>query len=239
MSGSARIRVLLVDDHALLRKGLANLLRAEPDFEVVGEASDGLEAIKQAFGLRPDIILMDLRMPRLDGLEATRRIVGTLPDVKIIMLTVSEDADAVFEAVKRGAQGYLLKTIEPSELLDSLRGLLRGEAALSSHLATKIMAEFARRVQGGPTQADPPLAQLSAREQAVLARVADGKSNKEIATTLAIAESTVKNCVKSILAKLHLKNRVQAAVFALSQDARTAPSGAVPVVDGRPVRHAT
>ena len=238
MSGSVRARILLADDHALFRKAIAHLLRTAPEFEVVGEAADGLEAIGKAQELRPDIILMDLRMPRMDGLEATRRILQTLPAVKIVLLTATEDEDAVFDAVKRGAQGYLLKTIEPSELLDSLRGLLRGEAALSGTLASKIMREFARQATRSAEAVTPP-SQLTARERDILARVADGKSNKEIATTLALAENTVKNCVKSILEKLHLENRVQAAVFALSEDALTPPSSTLPVADGRPARRAT
>jgi DNA-binding NarL/FixJ family response regulator len=175
----------------------------------------------------------------LDGLEASRRILEALPAPKIVMLSASEDEDAVIEAVTRGAQGYLLKTIDPAELLDSLRGVLRGEAALSRCLAMKILAEFARQAQRRPVWTDPPPAQLTSREQAVLALVADGKSNKEIATALALAENTVKNCLKNVRAKLHLENRVQAAVFAVNQSSLTGPSGTVPVMDRHAARGVT
>jgi len=231
MSGSARIRILLVDDHTLFRKGLANLLRVEPDFEVVGEAADGLEAIAQAPVLQPDVILMDVRMPRVSGLEATRQILGVLPQTKILMLSMSEDEEGVFEAVKNGAQGYLLKTADPEELFEALRGIVRGEAPLSGSLAVKLLREFARLAHE-PALPAPPRTVLSQREKEVLAHIADGKSNKEIATALAVAENTVKNCVKTVLEKLHLGNRVQAAVFALSHGSLSPPSGADPSQKG-------
>lgn len=238
MSGSARIRVMLVDDHALFRKGLANLLRAEPDFEVVGEASDGLEAIGMASALHPDVILMDVRMPGMSGPEAARHVLAALPDVKVLMLSMSDDEDAIFEAVRNGAHGYLLKTAEPAELFEGLRGVIRGEAPLSTGLAVKVLREFARLAHEPPAPV-PPRPALSPREKEVLVLVADGKTNKEIAAALAIAENTVKNCVKTVLEKLHLENRVQAAVFALRQDSLTPPSGANPVVDGRVARRVT
>ena len=235
MTDPACIRVMVVDDHALFRRGIASVLRAEPGFEVVGEAEDGVEAIAQAPVLKPDVILMDVRMPRVNGLEATQQILSTLPQTKILMLSMSEDEDAVFEAVKNGAQGYLLKTADPEELFDALRGILRGEAPLSSGLAVKLLREFARQVQR-PAAPAPPQDALSPREKEILTLVADGRSNKEIATALALAENNVKNCVKKILEKLHLENRVQAAVFALDQDSLAPPSGTPPVVDGRAVR---
>lgn len=217
MSDTPRIRVLLVDDHTLFRQGIASVLRAEPGFEVAGEAGDGAEALAKAPAVRPDVILMDVRMPKMSGLEATRRILATLPNVKILMLTMSEDEDAVFEAVKGGAQGYLLKTIEPADLFDALRGVVRGEAPMSSGLAAKLLREFARRAQQPPEPA-PSRTKLGPREQEILALVADGKTNKDIATALALAENTVKSHVKNILEKLHLENRVQAAVFAVRED---------------------
>ena len=237
MSGSTPIHILLVDDHALFRKGLANLLRAEPDFEVVGEATDGQEAIGKASALQPDVILMDVRMPGMTGPEAARHVLAAFPDVKVLMLSMSDDEDAVFEAVRNGAHGYLLKTAEPAELFEGLRGVIRGEAPLSTGLAVKLLREFARQAHEPPVPAQPRDA-LSPREKEILTLVADGKSNKEIATAIGIAENTVKHCVKTILEKLHLENRVQAAVFALSQDSLTPPTGTVPVVDGRAVRHA-
>ena len=235
MSGLSCIRVLLVDDHALFRRGIASVLRAEPGFEVVGEAEDGAEALAKVSTVRPDVVLMDVRMPKVSGLEATRRILRTLPDVKVIMLTMSEDEDAVFEAVRNGAQGYLLKTADPEELFEALRGIVRGEAPLSGSLAVKLLREFTRLAHE-PTVPAPPRTVLSQREKEVLALVADGKSNKEIATALAVAENTIKNCVRTILEKLHLENRVQAAVFACNQDSPITPNGAVSVMDRRAVR---
>lgn len=217
MKGPESIRVMVVDDHALVRRGLAAVLAAEPGFDVVGEAGDGAAAIECASTLRPDVILMDVRMPGVSGLEATRQILAALPQTKIVMLTMTEDEEAVFEAVKGGAQGYLLKTVEPDELFVAVRGVMQGEAALSNTLATKLVHEFARRAQEPATPA-PSRKALSPPEKTILALVADGKSNKEIAAILGLAENTVKNHVKNILEKLHLENRVQAAVYALSPD---------------------
>jgi DNA-binding NarL/FixJ family response regulator len=216
MTTSAPIRVLLVDDHALFRKGIASLLAAEPGFEVVGEAQDGLQAVERARELMPDLVVMDLNMPRAGGSEATRRILEELPYIKIVILTVSEDDQDLFEAVRCGAHGYLLKKIEPKALFDTLCGVMRGEASISRMMAAKLMGEFSRqntRVASGAERRP----ELSPRERDVLEFVAQGKSNKEIAAALDIAENTVKNHLKNILEKLHLENRVQAATFALRQ----------------------
>ena len=210
------IRILLVDDHALFRSGLAGLLRQQADFELVGEAADGKEALVKAKELKPDVILMDVYMPGMGGLEATRRIKEALPSVKIVMLTVSEEDKDVFEAVKAGAHGYLLKKIEPEAFFRTLRGVFRGEAPISRATATKILAEFARQAQQGPGAARPP-GKLSAREQQVLEFLTKGVTNKEIASTLGISKDTVKNHLKKILEKLHLENRVQAAAYALRE----------------------
>jgi two-component system nitrate/nitrite response regulator NarL len=210
----APIRVLLVDDHLLFRKGIASLLSAEEGFEVVGEAADGVEAVEKASVLMPDVILMDLNMPQMTGLETTRRIKEALPYTRIVMLTISEEEQDLFEAVKVGAQGYLLKKIEPKALFSTIRAVMRGEASFSRAMATKLLREFARRANR--TAASPAeSADLTAREKEVLGLVAHGKSNKEIAATLDVAENTVKNHLKNILEKLHLENRVQAAMFAL------------------------
>ncbi len=210
------IRVLLVDDHALFRKGIASILASERGFEVVGEAGDGLEALERAKELMPDVILMDIFMPGANGLEATRRIKETFPYVKIVMLTVSEEDQNLFEAIKSGAQGYLLKKIEPQELFAMLKGVVQGDAPISRAMAGKILGEFAR--QARRAAATPlPGADLSPREKEVLGLLTQGKSNKEIAVDLAIAENTVKNHLKNILEKLHLENRVQAATFALRE----------------------
>jgi len=208
-----RIRVMLVDDHALFRKGIASLLAACPDIEVVGEADNGAQALASVADLMPDLILMDIQMPEVDGLEATRRIKAEHPYVKIVMLTVAEEDRSLFEAIKAGAQGYLVKKMDPEEFLSMIRGVSRGEAPLSRTVASKILTEFSRRVQGPPPE--DPAAKLTPREREVLQLLTQGNTNKEIANTLGVSENTVKNHLKNILAKLHLQNRVQAVTFAL------------------------
>ncbi|HYL81692.1 MAG TPA: response regulator transcription factor [Candidatus Acidoferrum sp.] len=210
-----RIRVMLVDDHALFRKGVASLLAACPDIEVVGEADNGAEAVARVGDLMPDLILMDIHMSVMDGLEATRRIKAGHPYVKIVMLTVAEEDRNLFDAIKAGAHGYLLKKVEPDEFLAMVRGMSRGEAAISRAMASKILGEFGRRVKG--EQTEDPAARLTPREREVLQLLTQGSTNKEIANSLCVSENTVKNHLKNILAKLHLQNRVQAVAFALRQ----------------------
>jgi DNA-binding NarL/FixJ family response regulator len=205
-----------VDDHALFRKGIASLLTSEPGFDVVGEAEDGLQTVERVRELMPDLVVMDLNMPHTGGLDATRRILQEFPYIKIVILTVSEDDRDLFEAIKAGAQGYLLKKIEPKALFDTLRDVMRGGASISRVMAAKLMGEFSRQANRTGSGADPS-PHLSPRETGVLELVAQGKSNKEIAATLDIAENTVKNHLKNILEKLRLENRVQAATFALRQ----------------------
>jgi DNA-binding NarL/FixJ family response regulator len=209
------IRVLLADDHTLFRRGVASLLAAEKDFEVVGEAGDGRQALEMARELMPDLILMDISMPVMDGLEATRRIKAAIPYVRIVILTVSDGDRSLFDAVKSGAQGYLLKKIEPQALYGTLRGVIRGEAPMSRAMAGRLLEEFARQARRPAPVASN--AELTAREKEVLEQLTRGRSNKEIAAALAVAENTVKNHLKNILEKLHLENRVQAATFALRQ----------------------
>jgi len=206
---------MLVDDHALMRKGVASLLAACPDIEVVGEADNGAEAVTRVADLMPDLILMDIQMPEMDGLEATRRIKAEHPYLKIVMLTVSEEDRTLFDAIKAGAQGYLLKKMEPDEFLAMVRGISRGEAPISRTMAAKILGEFSRRVKG--PQAEDPAAKLTPREREVLQLLTQGNTNKEIGNTLCVSENTVKNHLKNILAKLHLQNRVQAVAFALRE----------------------
>ncbi|MCL5265416.1 MAG: response regulator transcription factor [Chloroflexi bacterium] len=210
------IRVLLVDDHVLFRKGVASIMAAQPDLEVAGEASDGFEALEKTRELMPDVILMDINMPGCDGLQATRLIKEELPYAKIVILTVSDEEQALFEAIKSGAIGYLLKNLEPEELFELVRGVSRGEAAISRHTATKILNELGRQSQ---KDAETSLAKhtLTEREKEVLQLVITGATNKEIASMLFISENTVKNHLCNILDKLHLQNRIQAAAYALRE----------------------
>lgn len=208
-----RLRILLVDDHDLFRKGIARLIDSQPDFQVVGEGRDGREALEQARRLQPEVILMDIEMPNWNGTEATRRIKTEMPQVHVVMLTVSDDDQDLFAAIRAGASGYLLKSVKPEELFRRLRGVPRGEAAISPLLATKILREFARLDQ---TKRVPGAVEgLSPRETEVLALVTEGLINREIGEHLHIAENTVKNHLRNILDKLHLNNRAQAAAFAV------------------------
>ncbi|MFQ5859482.1 MAG: response regulator [Anaerolineae bacterium] len=218
------MRVLLVDDHVLFRKGLTALLSSQADFNVVGEAENGLEALEQARKLMPDLILMDIAMPVCDGLAATQRILAEMPYVKIVVLTVAEDDRSLFEAIKSGAHGYLLKKLEPDELFEMLRGVSLGQAPISRFMAAKIMHEFSQLAKRANTEPGAQL--LTDREREVLQLVAQGLTNKEIADRLVIAENTVKNHLKNILAKLHLENRVQAAAYAVQQGLATVPQKA-------------
>jgi DNA-binding NarL/FixJ family response regulator len=209
------LRIVLADDHLLFRKGVAAVLALRPEFEVVGEASDGLEAIAVARAARPDVILMDLTMPKCSGLEATRIIKGEMPQIKIIVLTVSDTDRDLFGAIKSGADGYLLKNIQPAPLFDMLDGLQQGEAPITGVLAARILKEF--REPEPSTRSVEEESELTFREHQVLVLLAQGLTNKEIAVALSVAEDTVRAHVRSILEKLHLRNRTQAAVYAVQQ----------------------
>jgi two-component system nitrate/nitrite response regulator NarL len=221
------IRVLLADDHALFRRGLASLLANREDIEVVGEAASGDEAVERARELMPDVILMDVRMPGGGGLEATRRLKEEMPYVKIVILTVSEDEEDLFAALKGGAQGYLLKNIDPEDLIACIHQVQRGEAPLAPSMATKILREFG-------SAAPRPGPVLTQRERQVLELVARGDANKEIARALQISENTVKNHLRNILEKLHLQNRVQAVMYALREGLIAPPGPPSPPSGERP-----
>jgi DNA-binding NarL/FixJ family response regulator len=208
-----QMRVLLVDDHSLFREGLAGIITSQPDMEVVGEANDGLEAFVKAQELKPDLILMDVQMPGMDGLEATRQIKQALPETNIVMLTVRDDDEKLFEALKNGAQGYLLKEIRSQEMLAMLRGAVQGEAALSPSLAGRVLAEFRRMSAHGIVKKEDDSG-LTDREQQVLLRVSEGATDKEIAEALTISLNTVKTHIRNILAKLQVSTRREAAKVA-------------------------
>lgn len=210
------IRILLADDHSLFRRGVASALAGQADIEIVGEAADGRQAIAKAREVAPDMVLMDICMPGTNGLEATRQIKAEYPDVKIVILTISEDDQNLFEAIKLGAHGYLLKDVEPQQLVEMVRGVFQGEAPISRTAAAKILTEFSRKARETDA-ADRSEVGLTAREREVLGLVAGGATNKDIAAALGISPSTVKNHLQSILGKLHLENRVQAAAYALRE----------------------
>jgi len=212
-----KFRVLLVDDHQLFREGLATILNAQSDFEVIGEASDGLEVLVKARELRPDLILMDVSMPGSNGVEATRKLKQEWPEVTIVMLTVRDEDENLFEALKSGAQGYLLKSIRSHELVSLLRGAMRGEAAITPTLGGRMLAEFRRLSKQAPNPLEDETMSLTKREQDVLSLVAEGASDNEIATSLMISIHTVKTHVRNILAKLHIGRRHEAASYALRE----------------------
>jgi len=214
------LRLLLVDDHALLREGLISLLSYQDDFTIVGEAEDAESALTQARALKPDLVLMDIELPGEDGVTATRRLTIEMPAVTVVMLTVHDDSQTLFEAIKAGAQGYLVKNMRSRELLEQLRGLARGEAAISRRIAARILAEIR-----GQTEPFGPGEELTARELEVLELVAARLSNAEIAERLVISEHTVKNHMMSILSKFHLHNRHQAAAYGVARGWLPRPKG--------------
>lgn len=211
---SQPIRILLVDDQALFRRALAMLIGEQPDFEILGQAENGLQAVEMAHALNPDLVVMDVEMPVMTGVEATRRIREELPGMKVVILSVSEADEHVFDAIKFGAHGYLLKDLRPEQLYDLIRAVMRNETALSPAIAGRLLREFRehsdRRPVATPESSGP---ELTSREIQILQLVADGLSNKEIGTRLSITEGTVKNHVHNALEKLQLENRIQAAAY--------------------------
>jgi DNA-binding NarL/FixJ family response regulator len=205
------IRIVVADDHALLRTGLAGILGSQDDLEVVGEAVDGKEAVRVVRELKPDVVLMDVRMPELDGIEATRQLVDS--SSRILMLTTFDLDKYVYAAMKAGAAGFLLKDAAPEVLIEAVRAVARGEALLAPQITRRLIEEFVRRPEPGAA-ADTVLAPLTPREREVLGEVGRGASNSEIAGRLFLSEATVKTHLARLMAKLHLRDRAQAVVLA-------------------------
>ena len=214
---SDAIRVMICDDHALFRRGLIMVLESEQGMEVVGEAEDGEEAIKKAEELAPDVVLMDVRMPNVSGIEATRRISEVDPTAKILMLTVSDEEDDLYDAIKAGATGYLLKEISIEEVATGLRAVVGGQSLISPSMAAKLLTEFSTMMKRGDEGQQVPAPRLTERELDVLKLVARGLNNRAIATQLFISENTVKNHIRNILDKLQLHSRMEAVVYAVRE----------------------
>jgi DNA-binding NarL/FixJ family response regulator len=208
------VRVLIVDDQALVRAGFKMILDAEPEIDVVGEASDGLEGLEAARTLSPDVVLMDIRMPELDGLEATRRLTADGETPRVLILTTFDLDEYVYEALRAGASGFMLKDTPPEQLVQAIRVVAEGEALLAPSITKRLIEEFVRT--GGTTHAEPPagVQDLTSRELEVLQQIARGMSNAEIAKELFVSETTVKTHVARVLMKLGLRDRVQAVVLA-------------------------
>jgi DNA-binding NarL/FixJ family response regulator len=208
------IKILIVDDQALFREGLRTLLSVQPDFDVVGEAANGEEALRLSVLHQPQVLLMDLRMPVMDGVTATRRLKETLPNCRVIVLTTFDDDEYVFDGLRAGAVGYLLKDVSSEKLFEAIRAAERGEYSLQPSITAKVMAEFSRMSRIAPPPANELSEPLSPRELEILRLVAKGASNRDIAETLVIAEGTVKNHLTNILGKLSVKDRMQAVLKA-------------------------
>lgn len=216
-SASDPIRVLVVDDHALFRRGLQMVLQQEDDIVVVGEASDGSEAVTQAAETTPDIVLMDVRMPRRGGIDACTAIKDAVPSTKIIMLTISDEEADLYEAIKAGAMGYLLKEISIEEVASAIRAVHGGQSLISPSMASKLLTEFASMIKRGDDREQVPSPRLTDREMEVLKLVAKGLNNRDIAKQLFISENTVKNHIRNILEKLQLHSRMEAVVYAVRE----------------------
>ncbi len=210
------ITVVVADDHELFRRGMQTVLAMEAGFDVLAQAADGEEAVAKVAELAPDVVLMDVRMPGLDGIEAARRIRQSAPSTRVVMLTISDEEEDLYRAVRAGANGYLLKDASLEDVADAVRAVARGESLISPSMASKLLAEFTAAT-GGAGSADEEEAspRLSPREIEVLKLVAHGRTNKEVAAALHLSENTVKNHVANILDKLHLRSRLEAVMYAM------------------------
>ena len=209
-----RLRILIVDDQALVRAGFRMILEAEYDFEVVGEAADGRDAVDEVQRLRPDVVLMDVRMPGVDGIAATRRLLDRNTAAKVLMLTTFDMDEYVYEALRAGASGFLLKDVPPEQLVAGIRAVASGDALLAPSVTRRMIEEYVRRPPDAARTPPPALADLTVREHEVLELMARGRSNAEIADEFVVSETTVKTHVAHVLSKLGLRDRVQAVVFA-------------------------
>jgi DNA-binding NarL/FixJ family response regulator len=214
---SERLRVLIADDHALFRRGLEMVLNSEPDIEVVGEAHDGEQAVDRAAELMPDVVLMDVRMPRRSGIEATQKIKEQLPHVKILVLTNSDEEADLYDSIKAGASGYLLKEISTEEVAESIRSVMQGHSRISPFMASKLLTEFQAMTKRQDDRQPLAPPRLTDRELEVLSLVAQGKGNRDIAGELFISENTVKNHIRNILEKLQLHSRMEAVIYAVRE----------------------
>lgn len=212
-----RIRLFLCDDHAIFRQGVRKLLELEPDIQVVGEAGNGQELLNMAKPAGPDVILMDIGMPNLDGVTATYKVKKLLPGIKVIILTVYEDEPHIFQAIKAGAMGYLLKDVSFDELMGAIRSVYKGEALLQPAVAAKVLKEFTMLDKRKIREGDKFYSGLTERQKEILRLIALGGTNKEIARKLNLSEKTVKNHISSIFQTLHVNNRTQAAIYALDK----------------------
>lgn len=222
MNAPSAIRIVVADDHAIVRRGIAALLEGKPDIEVVGEAADGIEAVEQVDRLRPDVVLMDLVMPRMDGIEAIRRITERFPGTRILVLTSFASDDKLFPALKAGALGYLLKDSGPEDLIQAIRQVYHGESSLHPAVARKVLRELAHHSEHAGTAE-----RLTDRESEVLRLLAQGMSTREIAERLVITEATARTHISNVLGKLHLSSRTQAALYAIKE-------GIISLGDGDP-----
>jgi len=216
-AGGDALKILIVDDHALFRRGIQMVLGQEDGIEVIGEATDGQEAVEKAEELMPDVVLMDVRMPKRSGIEATSAIKEAIPHVKILMLTVSDEEEDLYEAIKAGASGYLLKEISTEDVADAIRSVWTGQSRISPAMASKLLNEFQAMSKRAEERENVHSPRLTEREMEVLRLVAKGMNNRDIAKELFISENTVKNHVRNILEKLQLHSRMEAVVYAVRE----------------------